>query len=511
MGGEATAKCPCVVCGVNLEFPFESAGAEIDCPSCTGKTTLYVPEVAEAIPIAEVITAEPEQERAILTGKITPPKAGVLYQFGMVLVLLTMIILPIIYISLIGLAGWGVYTWATKGLGIFEGGGGGRILLIKAVIYVTPLFSGIVVVLFMIKPLLARRAQQPHPLALARDSAPELYELIEKICDTVGSPRPSRVDVDCQLNASASFRRGMVSFMGSDLVLTIGMPLVAGLSAQQLAGVLAHEFGHFTQGFGMRVTYLIRKINAWFARIAYERDSWDETLEEWGQVEDWRLSIVVNLARLAVWFSRLILKTLMYIGHIIGCFLLRQMEYDADSYAVKVAGSGTVESTMKRLHTLSASLQQAYKDMRVPWNNDRRLPDNFMKYFTQADAAFPAAKKVEIEDRVGLETSGLLDTHPADGDRIRHARLADEAGVLHVAGPASSLFNSYDGLCKQVTLLHYTEDMGIETELAKFYNPEPSYSSAATAPVAEPNPASPPADSEARPSLSGLRVKKTVH
>lgn len=59
---------------------------------------------------------------------------------------------------------------------------------------------------------------------------------------------------------------------GNDLVLTIGMPLVLGLSLRQFAGVLAHEFGHFSQGAGMRLTFIIRTISVWFTRVVYERD-----------------------------------------------------------------------------------------------------------------------------------------------------------------------------------------------------------------------------------------------
>jgi hypothetical protein len=65
---------------------------------------------------------------------------------------------------------------------------------------------------------------------------------------------------------------------GNDLVLTIGMPLVAGMSLRQFAGVLAHEFGHFSQGAGMRLSFIIRSINLWFMRVVYERDDWDERL-----------------------------------------------------------------------------------------------------------------------------------------------------------------------------------------------------------------------------------------
>lgn len=46
------------------------------------------------------------------------------------------------------------------------------------------------------------------------------------------------------------------------------------LDLQQFAGVLAHEFGHFAQSSGMRLSYLIRSINHWFARVVFEEDQW---------------------------------------------------------------------------------------------------------------------------------------------------------------------------------------------------------------------------------------------
>ena len=54
--------------------------------------------------------------------------------------------------------------------------------------------------------------------------------------------------------------------------LEIGLPLVNALTLSELKAVLAHEFGHFAQGTGMRITYVIRGVNAWFARTVYERD-----------------------------------------------------------------------------------------------------------------------------------------------------------------------------------------------------------------------------------------------
>ena len=138
-------------------------------------------------------------------------------------------------------------------------------------------------------------------------------------------------------------------------MLTIGLPLVAGLSIREFAGVLAHEFGHFAQGGGMRLTAIVRGVNGWFARVVYERDEWDETLERWSRETDFRLAFVLVIARGAVWVSRRVLTGLMFGGHAISCFMMRQMEYDADSYEVKIAGSDAFIRTTTRLRELNVA------------------------------------------------------------------------------------------------------------------------------------------------------------
>ena len=76
----------------------------------------------------------------------------------------------------------------------------------------------------------------------------------------------------------------------------------------------------------------------------------------------------------------------------------------------------------------------------------------------------PAEKRTRIEDRLGLATTGLFDTHPSDGDRIRRARRAGEPGVFHLEEPATTLFANFDAVARQVTLLHYTDDIGLYCE-----------------------------------------------
>src|SRR5258708_35082571 len=135
------------------------------------------------------------------------------------------------------------------------------------------------------------------------------------------------------------------------------------MSLRQFSGVLAHEFGHFSQGAGMRLTYVIRSISFWFVRVVYERDSWDEWLNEQARDSEGGYHLLVQLTRGSVWVTRRILWVLMWIGHLVSCFMLRQMEYDADRHEARFAGSDTFQQTARRLAELSVARRMALGDL----------------------------------------------------------------------------------------------------------------------------------------------------
>jgi Zn-dependent protease with chaperone function len=396
-------------------------------------------------------------------GQIVRPRTSIFYHVGLVLVAATMLLLPLAYVAMVGLVGYAVYYHAVYHFApIMSMGGGGRIILVKLLIYLAPLFAGVVVVFFMFKPLLAGRPKHAQPLALNPANERLLYAFIEKICDIVGAPSPKRIDLDCQLNAAAGFRRGFFSLFGHDLVLVLGLPLVANLTARELAGVIAHEFGHFTQGTGMRLNYIITRVNIWFARVAYQRDAWDVALESWAsEIEDGRVAIIVWTIQLSVFFSRLILKMLMLIGHIVCGFMLRQMEYDADAYEIKVAGSDCFEQTMRKLAALEAAWEATQKHLVASWKHDKTLPDNLPELIRLSHRRLPAPVLQKIDDTLGFRRTGIFDSHPSPADRIRQARKANDPGVFQDDRPASSLFASFEHPARFVTLLHYTDDIGL--------------------------------------------------
>ena len=457
------AKCSCQHCGTHIEFPLEAAGRTLACPHCQALTELSrpAPPVADYRPTAaEVVSA--------FRGSIVRPHVPLGYHAGLLLVTTMMIFLPLIYVlAVLALVG-GIDYYAVHYRFLVESvQGEPRWYLLKLLAYAGPLFIGGVLVLFMVKPLFARRTSQPEPMTLNPATEPALFAFVAKICDTVGAPMPGQIQLDCHLNASASLKEGAGNFFGQQTVLTIGLPLVAGVNMQEFAGIIAPEFGHLTQGFGMRLSYVIRSINEWFARVAYERDTWDVWLDAWAEeVDDWRTMLVTYVTRLAIWLSRALLKLLMHAGHGVSCFLMRQMEYNADDYMIKVAGTETFEHTTTRLVLLGEASQQSYKAMREAWDNSRHLPDNFPAFLARVERQLTPEQRRKVAERMALSQASIFDTHPPVSDRMARARQADEPGIFELEQPATLLFTDFDAVAKTLTLRHYKAELGLTCDTA---------------------------------------------
>jgi Zn-dependent protease with chaperone function len=373
-----------------------------------------------------------------------------------------MILLPILYLLLIAGVAAGIWWHVGNNQWLLESPSQWELLA-----YIAPAFVGITLVFFMVKPVLARPARRVDPIPISPDEEPVLFAFIDAICRQVRAPLPHRVQVDCQVNASASFVDGRFGVFSRDLALTIGLPLVAGLSMREFGGVLAHEFGHFAQGGGLRLTGLVRGINGWFARVVFERDRWDETLEKWSKEGDFRFTLIVVLARGAIWVSRLALSGLMMAGHAISCFMMRQMEYDADSYEIKLAGSDAFVRTMARLRQLNAGAQLGYMDVRHGWEK-RELPSNLPAFLNASTNRLPPRLLEQLLDSP-TEPTRHFDTHPSDADRVRFAGTAAATGVL--AGgdvPATELFRNFEAIGVRATRHHYSHDLGLDLSAVTF-------------------------------------------
>lgn len=410
-------------------------------------------------PLAKKRAAKPsltlKRLRAGFVGPIDPVRTPLTYHLGILVATGMMLLVPLIYLTLIAAFGYSVYYHAVNHTGILTAARG-RGAVVAALIYAAPLVIGPILLLFMLKPFFSRPVGGGRSRSLVRENEPLLFEFVDLICEAVGSPRPRRIDVDCQVNASAGFRRGFGSFLGGDLVLTIGMPLVAGLSLREFGGVLAHEFGHFTQGIGMRLTYVLRSLAAWLSRVVFDRDRWDQWLASSAAQADFRIGWVLYLAMLMVWITRQVLRALLNLSMAVVGYVLRQMEYDADRYETRVAGAHAFESTAKKLARLNAATNSASSQL-AGAQLEGKLVDDLPGLIVLNLSRLPKSVDKELERQLENHRTGWFDSHPTDRDRIANARADGSEGVLTLPGPASQLFGNFEAHCQAATWEYYSQ------------------------------------------------------
>ena len=203
-----------------------------------------------------------------LRRSVSLPPVSLTYRLGLFVAGWTMVLLPLLYLGLVALPVYGVYLHVVHNRGLVGNG------IFASILYFSVVPIGGIIVSFLVKPVFAEASRRQHAHRLDRRDQRFLFAYIETLCRTLEAPAPAHIEVDVLINASAGLHLDMVTRTRHGAVLTIGLPLVSGMSLRELTGVLSHEFGHFRQGSGMRMNQRIHSIQTWFARrlrVAGER------------------------------------------------------------------------------------------------------------------------------------------------------------------------------------------------------------------------------------------------
>lgn len=389
------------------------------------------------------------------------------YKLAMFISSIVMILLPLIYLSIIGGLVYYIYHYWNE---VYP-----NLYYFDRNPFFPIIFSvmGGVLCIFMVKPIFAKMPKAPKELKIQPGQEPILEELIAKICTRLNAPYPKEISISSDVNASASLKNGIWSLFSKDLRLTIGLPLIQGLKTQQLTEVLSHEFGHFAQGLGMKSTYITRSINFWFLRVVYQRDRLDVSLEKAAaNMPDIRLAVFFWAMQILVWCTRAILRVLMWIGQAVSCHTLRQMEYDADHHAARIVGSDIFEQTSRRMNALMIGQHIGQQSAQVMWM-EKLLPNKLARLTC---AQTEEIDKEELDKFIASQAeeakAHLFDTHPTDAERTKSVTNLGLDGVFHLEGYASQLVlktNEYD---EQVTKIFYLDQCEFDLKTCKILNDE---------------------------------------
>ena len=83
---------------------------------------------------------------------------------------------------------------------------------------------------------------------LIRTTHPELWQVINELAETAGTPAPDEVKATIGLTAAVWEESRVLGLRRGRRHLVIGLPLLAVLTVDELRAVLCHELGHYSRG-----------------------------------------------------------------------------------------------------------------------------------------------------------------------------------------------------------------------------------------------------------------------
>ena len=208
---------------------------------------------------------------------------------------------------------------------------------------------GLMFFVFMFKFLFSSsKSDNPMRLQLVEHEQPQLFAFIRQLTKDTKTKFPKKIFISPDVNAMVFYNSNFWSlFFPVRKNLEIGLGLVNTLNVSEFKGVLAHEFGHFSQR-SMKIGSYIYTVNRVIFNLVYEHDNWDQVLSSWAQTG----GIFGFFAGLTFWLVervRDLLKLAYNLINVNYMKLSREMEYHADLVAVSVSGNEAFVNALRKV------------------------------------------------------------------------------------------------------------------------------------------------------------------
>lgn len=310
----------------------------------------------------------------------------------------------------------------------------GRLMFWSGVLHVA-LAVGLLGFLYaLVRPLFRWHGKVQVPLLLRSSEHPVLYAFVTAIARQVGAPVPHQIHLQPQANATAIRQ-------GRQLQLSLGGPLFLGLDLKSMAGVIAHELGHFSQTGASWISRFVRRVTHWLVEAVGHTEAVTESVAD-VDTDSSRMALVLAMfIRFTLWLGWMYLLALAAAAIGISRFLMRRQEFDADRYEIQIAGSAQFAVTMRRLAELNAA--EARLIPRLLEDGDLDLtPANFSGLVVAQAGELDERARRQVGRELAPQSASWWDSHPSPADRIAAAAQLQHPGIVQLEGPASCLLNS---------------------------------------------------------------------
>lgn len=461
----------CPHCGKQLRIKAEMAGRKGKCPHCQKTFELTAPLAAVGAASSAQISAQspplkapplvaapppkmaasrptvqtpidPEKLRQQISeafhGKMTPPRVGVLRKFGALLVLGILLLMPVFYGAVILTLVYGMYWLTSSSIGR---------TLSPAVFWLMEA-ALCLILLCLLKALIEpqHRAAKVHAIDPNRDTL--LLDFVAKVCDQIDAAPPKRIQLECSSRSDATSRG-----------LTLGLPLVACLSIEQLAALIAGQMALRRRRAACGPTNLIRGINGWLWQSVYGRsrlDQWLTIVAERPYFHSAKLLLPLRATKLA---PQAVLFVPMFIANTVGGFVVRRAELDADLAAARLVGRQCFAGLLERMELIEFSWEGVLAELDF-LHKEQALPDNLPQQLALRMLDASPEVVAALRETVHEEDDKPFDARASSSERLAAIEAEQDDGLFRCSLPARSLLADYDATARQITWDYYAARFG---------------------------------------------------
>lgn len=313
----------------------------------------------------------------------------------------------------------------------------------------------------MVRRLVLVGRQRRGYLDVSAAEQPELHAFVNHIANLLGGPVPSAIKLDAEVGLLLRPQRLHNVVLGGGPELIIGLPLLYGLSARQLSGVIAHAYAGYTREARHYGYPLICAVDRWlFAQsgVARSASSINDGFAVLGGAAGNRW--IKSLQQL---FDLLVQGTFFLLYRVVSSLTFvvsRRVDMVGDQFSSRIAGSSEFRSTQFRLRSLYYGQQHANRELIKSWRSSP-LSDNFPQLVVDhADALQLSLRPRLIQEMEELVTP-MTRSRIVDLGRIVRVEHYQDEGACFLLGSAVTLLRDVDRVARRVSLEHY-RDMGIE-------------------------------------------------
>lgn len=257
------------------------------------------------------------------------------------------------------------------------------------------------------------------------DDAKPLFDVIDDVRQTTGSPMPHEVRIGPLPDCYAVEVRWFSMSTRRRLVLVLGLPLFVALTVDEIKVLLAHELAHFSGGHTRMTVFVFRFLAT--LKLSLKRcqnTSWRKWVDPF------------------CWFDRAYFLLMAAVSGSV----VRNLEFGADRISAANYGASLARETLLKNWLISQQFNMAIATYPHDTEKPRRSA-NYYSYFGEIIREFSADGLQYLENRLEeTEPDSLWDSHPPIPQRLAAMRdLDDKPRSNH--HPARFLLPEYESLC----------------------------------------------------------------